>query len=330
MNNDSTLLFVDNLAVNYFTRDGFIKAVENVSFDIKKGATFALVGQSGCGKTTIALSILNLINRSEGKIITGNIYFDGQDLLSLSERQVRKIRGRQIAIVFQQPHLCFNPVFTVGNQVIEAVRLHNKKPKLDARADAVKLLGKIGFEEPEKRINYYPHQFSSGQLQRVMTAMAILCRPKLLIADEPTSFLDVATQKVVLDLLDDFKKSADASILLITHNLSIAAGRADDAAVMFAGSIVEMAKSEVIFKKPLHPYTQLLIKTKNQEHKTAYMNLTERTPSSAGCKYRPSCPICSGDKRCINSVPPLNEIEPGHSVACWLVLRSEASSLRSP
>jgi oligopeptide/dipeptide ABC transporter ATP-binding protein len=330
MNGASALLAVNDLSVSFFTRDGSIRAVENVSFEIKAGSTFALVGQSGCGKTTIALSIIRLLNTIEGKITSGKIFFDGRDLLSLTERQMRKIRGGKIAMVFQQPHLCFNPVFTVANQIIEAVRLHNRKSKLDARADAVELLGRFGIQEPEKRINCYPHQFSSGQLQRIMTAMAILCRPKLLIADEPTSFLDVETESMMLDLLDEFKKSCSASILLITHDLSIAAGRADDAAVMFAGSIVEMAKSEVIFKKPLHPYTQLLIKTKNNEHKTADTNLAERTFSSAGCKYRPFCAICNGDSRCSNSAPPLNEIEPGHFAACWLVLRSEASSLRSP
>jgi oligopeptide/dipeptide ABC transporter ATP-binding protein len=330
MNGVSTLLAVNNLSVSFSARDAPVMAVENVSFEIKKGATFALVGQSGCGKTTIALSIIRLLNTIEGKITSGKIFFDGRDLLSLTERQMRKIRGGKIAMVFQQPHLCFNPVFTVANQIIEAVRLHNRKSKLDARADAVELLGKFGIQEPEKRINCYPHQFSSGQLQRVMTAMAVLCRPKLLIADEPTSFLDVETESMMLDLLDEFKASCDASILLITHDLSIAAGRADDAAVMFSGSIVEMAKTDNLFQKPLHPYTQLLIKTKNEGHKTANINLTECAPLSAGCKYRPFCAICNGDSRCGNSAPPLSEIEPGHFSACWLALRSEVSNLRSP
>jgi oligopeptide/dipeptide ABC transporter ATP-binding protein len=330
MNSVSTLLAVNDLSVSFFTRDGSIRAVENVSFEIKEGSTFALVGQSGCGKTTIALSILRLLNRPAGEVVSGKILFDGRDLLLLAERQMRKIRGGKIAIVFQQPHLCFNPVFTVANQFIETVILHNKMSKSQARADAVGLLRKFGIQEPEKRVNCYPHQFSSGQLQRVMTAMAILCRPKLLIADEPTSFLDVETESMMLDLLDEFKKSCSASILLITHNLSIAAGRADDAAVMFAGSIVEKAKTDNLFTKPLHPYTQLLIKTKNNEHKTADTNLAERTFSSAGCKYRPFCAICNNDQRCQKSMPPLKEVEAGHFVACWLVLCSEASSLRSP
>jgi oligopeptide/dipeptide ABC transporter ATP-binding protein len=317
MNGTIALLAVNDLSVSFSARDAPVMAVENVSFEIKKGATFALVGQSGCGKTTIALSIIRLLNTIEGKITSGKIFFNGRDLLSLTERQMRKIRGGKIAMVFQQPHLCFNPVFTVANQIIEVVRLHNKMSKFQACADAVELLGKFGIQEPEKRINCYPHQFSSGQLQRIMTAMAILCRPKLLIADEPTSFLDVQTESMMLDLLDEFKVSCGASILLITHDLSIAAGRADDAAVMFAGSIVEMAKSEVIFKKPLHPYTQLLIKTKNQRHKTANINLTERTPLSAGCKYRPFCAICNNDQRCQKSMPPLKEADAGHFVACW-------------
>ena len=258
MNSDNAILSVSNLSVNYSAADGAVKAVENVSFKIKPGSTFALVGRSGCGKTTIALAILRLLN-GQGKITGGNIIFDGVDLLSLAEKEMRKIRGAQISMIFQQPAASFNPVFTVGSQIAETIMLHQGKNKKDALADSVDLLKKVDIDQPEKIIRRYPHQLSGGILQRVMIAIALCCRPKLLIADEPTSSLDVATEAGILDLLFRLQKDENISVLLITHNPGIVADRADYVAVMNKGSIVEQGETESILKNPSNSYTQSLI-----------------------------------------------------------------------
>jgi ABC-type dipeptide/oligopeptide/nickel transport system ATPase component len=257
--NDNIILSVKNLSTAYFTKQGTQQAVRQVSFDINKGMIFALVGQSGCGKTSVAFSILRLIPSNQGKITGGNIFFDGVDLLSLGENKMRKVRGAQISLVFQQPAAAFNPVFTVGNQIAETIMLHQGKNKKQAFSDTVDLLKKVNIDQPEKVIHSYPHQLSGGMLQRIMIAMAVSCRPKLLIADEPTSSLDVTTEAGILDLLYRLCKEDNISILLITHNLGIVADRADYIAVMQQGQILEQGDTETILKNPSHSYTQSLI-----------------------------------------------------------------------
>ena len=256
---ENILLSVENLSTHYFSRGGLIKAVDNISFNIKKGTIFALVGQSGCGKTATALSILRLISKHQGKIVKGRIFLDGQNLLKLKESQMRKIRGAEIAMIFQNPVSSLNPVYTVGNQIAETIKLHQKKDAKRAYADTVEMLRKVGISRPEKGIRQYPHQFSGGMLQRVMIAMALSCNPKLIIADEPTSSLDVTAERAILDLLCDLKRAENISVLLITHNLNIVADRADEVAVMHQGKIVEKGDTEKIIKNPSHPYTQSLI-----------------------------------------------------------------------
>lgn len=253
------LLSVSNLSTIFYSKQGIVKAVDNISFDIKKGSILALVGQTSCGKTATALSILRLIPKHQGKIVNGEILFEGQNLLNLTEKQMCKIRGSKISIIFQNPASSLNPVFTVGNQIAETIKLHQKKSTKSVYADTVEMLRKVGISGPEKRIRQYPHQLSGGMLQRVMIAMALSCNPSLLIADEPTSSLDVTTERAILDLLCDLKKTENISILLITHNLAIVAGRADDVAVMHNGQIVEQGDTKQIFKNPSHLYTQSLI-----------------------------------------------------------------------
>jgi len=260
MNNEQkTILSVRSLTTCFNTNQGRIKAVDNISFDIKKGSVFALVGQSGCGKTVTALSILRLIPKHQGRIENGEILFRNLNLAAVSEKKMRKVRGCGIAMIFQNPVSSLNPVFTIGSQIIETIKLHHKKNKKQAFADAIELLTKVGIEQPQKIITQYPHQLSGGMLQRVMIAIALSCRPELLIADEPTSSLDVTTEKVILDLLCDLKKTENIGILLITHNLAIVAGRADYIAVMQNGRIVEQGDTNKIIKNPTEPYTKSLL-----------------------------------------------------------------------
>ena len=247
MNDNGTLLVVKNLSTYFFTVEGIVKFVHDVSFSIKKGRVFALVGESGCGKSVTALSIMRLLPAPQGKIVGGEIVFNGHNLLTLSEKQIRQVRGNEIAMIFQEPMTSLNPVFTVGNQITEAIKLHQKKSPSQAWADAVELLRQVGFSEPARRALEYPHQMSGGMLQRVMITMAVSCKPALLIADEPTTALDVTTQAQILDLLDVLREQNNMGILLITHDLSIVAQRADDIAVMYASRIVELADSQMLF-----------------------------------------------------------------------------------
>lgn len=253
------MLSIRDLSVRFFTANHPADVVRNVSFDIKPGKIFALVGCSGCGKTVTALSIMHLIPSHQGKV-TGQIILDGREISLLSERQLRRVRGREISIVFQEPKSSFNPVYTIGNQITEVIRLHQGLDKKEAYKNAVELLRAVGISQPEEKIRQYPHQFSGGMLQRAMIAMAISCNPKLLIADEPTSSLDVTTEAEILDLLCQLQKDKNISILLITHNLGIVADRADYIAVMYQGQIVEQGKTQTILKNPSHPYTKSLLK----------------------------------------------------------------------
>ncbi len=323
MSDNGTLLSVENLSTYFFTEEGVVKAVQDVGFSIKKGRTFALVGESGCGKSVTALSIMRLVPAPQGKIVGGKIVFEGKNLLTLSKNQMRGVRGRKIAMIFQEPMTSLNPVYTVGNQIAEAIRLHQKKSNREAWADAAEMLRKAGIADPAQRAREYPHQMSGGMRQRVMIAMAASCEPALLIADEPTTALDVTIQAQILDLLDELQKQNGMSILLITHDLGVVAERAQDVAVMYASRIVEVADSQSLFKEPLHPYTRGLLKSlprlgfRGRRLPTISGVVPEPLRFPAGCKFHPRCPRGCNDKRCQTVEPELSQIRPGWRAACW-------------
>ena len=323
MGDSGKLLSVENISTHFFTEEGVARAVQDVSFSIKNGKTFALVGESGCGKSVTALSIMRLIAGPQGKIVSGKIVFDEKNLLELKEKQMRNIRGNKIAMIFQEPMTSLNPVYTVGNQIVEAIRLHQKKPMEQAWADTVEMLHKVGIPDPDRRVSEYPHQMSGGMRQRVMIAMAVSCQPKLLIADEPTTALDVTIQAQILDLLDKLQEQNGMSILLITHDLGVVAERADDVAVMYASRIVEVAESKVLFEGPLHPYTQGLLRSlprlgiSAKRLQTIAGTVPDPLHFPTGCKFHPRCPIGNSDKRCQSIEPGLRQVCDGRCVACW-------------
>jgi oligopeptide/dipeptide ABC transporter ATP-binding protein len=323
VNDNGILLDIKGLCVDFFTENGTAKAVQGVSFSMKKGRTFALVGESGCGKSVTALSVMRLIPDPPGKIVAGEINFDGRNLLELSEQRMRSIRGNRIAMIFQEPMTSLNPVYTVGEQIVETIRLHQKKSEVEAWELAVEMLQKVGIPEPAQRVTEYPHQMSGGMRQRVMIAMAISCRPQLLIADEPTTALDVTIQAQILDLLDKLQEQSKMSILLITHNLGIVAERAEDVAVMYASKIAELSDSASLFENPLHPYTQGLLKSLPQLGFTGKRLYTipgivpDPLHFPAGCKFHPRCYLGCNDKRCQTIEPQLRRLENGRAVACW-------------
>ncbi len=321
--NNEILLSVKGLSTHFYTEQGKAKAVQQVGFSIKKGKTFALVGESGCGKSVTALSIMKLVPYPPGKIVSGEIIFRGKDLRSLSGKQMRQIRGDRIAMIFQEPMTSLNPVFTVGNQIIEVLKLHQKKTSAQARADAIEVLDKVGIADPAQRVDEYPHQMSGGMRQRVMIAMAVSCEPDLLIADEPTTALDVTIQAQILDLMDGLQKQNNMSIFLITHDLGVVAERADDVAVMYASGIVETADAKTLFAEPLHPYTQGLLKSlpslgfKGQRLNTIAGSVANPLDFPKGCKFHPRCPLGITDRRCQSKEPELKEVSDGHFVACF-------------
>jgi len=345
MRDNGTLLSVENVSTYFFTGEGVVKAVQGVGFSIKKGKTFALVGESGCGKSVTALSIMRLVPAPQGKIVGGEIAFyrrerrerrertkiknsavsagSAVNLLALSESQMRQVRGNEIAMIFQEPMTSLNPVYTVGNQIVEAIRLHQKKSSSRAWAGAVETLGKVGIADPAQRVHEYPHQMSGGMRQRVMIAMAVSCEPALLIADEPTTALDVTIQAQILDLLDELQEQNGMSILLITHDLGVVAERADDVAVMYASRIVEVADSQQLFAEPLHPYTQGLLKSlprlgfSGERLPMISGTVPEPLRFPSGCKFHPRCLIGKSDRRCQTVEPTLREVEAGRCVACW-------------
>ncbi len=323
MDGNGLLLSVENVSTHFFTEDGVAKAVQDVSFKIKKGETFGLVGESGCGKSVTALSIMRLVPAPPGEIVAGKILLGQRNLLKLSEKKMRIIRGNKIAMIFQEPMTSLNPVYTVGNQIVEAIKLHQKKNASQAWADAVEILGKVGIGDAGQRVREYPHQMSGGMRQRVMIAMAVSCKPTLLIADEPTTALDVTIQAQILDLLDGLQKQNGMSILLITHDLGIVAERADRVAVMYASRIVEQASSKELFGKPLHPYTQGLLKSlprlgiSARRLQTISGSVPDPLHFPSGCKFHPRCPVGCGDRRCGSIEPKLREVQQGRYVACW-------------
>lgn len=316
------LLEIRNLKISFYSNEGTVPAVDDVSFEIYKGETLGLVGESGCGKSVTAHSILRLIPEPPGKVERGEIFFRGEDICLISSEKMRKIRGNKIGLVFQEPMTSLNPVFTIGNQVMESVILHLKKNKKEAIEITIEILKKVGIPSPEKRMHDYPHQMSGGMKQRVLIAMAIACNPLLLIADEPTTALDVTIQAQILDLLRKLQEEYSLSILFITHDLGVVAEMAQRVAVMYAGKIVEIAKINELFANPKHPYTVGLFRSiPKLDNSTQQLHpIPGAVPSPLnfpeGCRFHPRCPHTIDI--CRKQEPELSEILQDHKAACWL------------
>jgi len=314
---------VKALQTYFFTDDGVVKAVDGVSFPIYRGKTLGVVGESGCGKSVTALSIMRLLSHP-GRIVGGQVLFEGQDLVPIAEPEMREIRGNKISMIFQEPMTSLNPVFTIGNQISEAVILHQKLSKRAARERTVEMLRLVKIPAAETRIDEYPHQMSGGMRQRVMIAMALACNPQLLIADEPSTALDVTIQAQILDLMRELQQELQMSILIITHDLGVVAELADYVAVMYASKVVEYADVKELFASPLHPYTQGLFKSRPAIGTPKGKKLTI-IPGSVpnplrfptGCKFHPRCP--KAIDACKVKEPELRELRPGHWVRCDLV-----------
>ncbi len=323
MSENGTLLTVRNLRTHFFTEDGVVKAVDGVSFAIGPKQTFALVGESGCGKSVTALSIMRLVPHPPGKIVEGDVLLEDAPLTNLTERQMRDVRGGRIAMIFQEPMTSLNPVFTVGSQIVEAINLHRRGPRRQAKALAVEMLAQVGIPAPQQRYKEYPHQLSGGMRQRVMIAMALSCDPELLIADEPTTALDVTIQAQILDLLRQIQADRGLSILLITHDLAVVAETADVVGVMYASKLAELADVNTLYDEPLHPYTQGLFRSlprlgqKKNRLETIPGNVPNPLAFPSGCKFHPRCPIGCKLQRCRMEEPQLREVKPKHWVACW-------------
>ncbi len=320
---NGALLQVQGLRTYFQTELGVVRAVDGVGFNLEAGKTLALVGESGCGKSVTALSIMRLVPSPPGRIVAGRVAFGGQNLVTMPESRMRKVRGNRIAMVFQEPMTSLNPVYTVGNQIVEAIRLHQGLSKRSAWQRAQQLLGQVGIPEPTQRVRQYPHQLSGGQRQRVMIAMALSCKPELLIADEPTTALDVTIQAQILELLGQLQRQTNLAILLITHDLGVVAGVAHDVCVMYAGKIVESAHVEELFANPLHPYTQGLFRSlpRLSEAKRRLEAIEGTVPDPrafpSGCKFHPRCPLGRNDHRCQTVEPIRRDVKVGHPVACW-------------
>ncbi len=325
MSKQNPLLQIKDLTVSFFTDQGEVKAVNGVSYETYAGKILAVVGESGCGKSVTALSILKLIPEPPGRIKSGEILFRSQNLINFSARRMRRIRGNDIAMIFQEPMTSLNPVFTIGEQIVEAIELHQDKRGPVAWAHAVETLRQVGISDPEKRSMEYPHQLSGGMRQRVMIAMALSCDPDLLIADEPTTALDVTIQAQILDLIKDLQKRNNMSVILITHDLAVVAENADDVVVMYASKIVEKTDVDSIFAQPLHPYTLGLLKSLpklgGQKDRLDVIGGAAPNPLNFpdGCKFHLRCKYCDpeNDLQCRTEEPPLREIQPNHCVACW-------------
>lgn len=315
------LFKVKGLQTYFFTEEGIVKAVDGVDFEVYKGETLGIVGESACGKSTIALSILRLIPNPPGRIIGGEIYLDGKNLLEMSDSQMRKIRGSNISMIFQEPMTSLNPAFTIGDQIAEAIELHQGKKKKEALEMAAEMLRKVDIPLPKQRIYEYPHQLSGGMRQRAMIAMALPCNPKLLIADEPTTALDVTIQAQILDLMNELRDELETAVILITHDFGIIAEVADRVVVMYAGKIVEYADVKTIINHPQHPYTWGLINCipKLTEKKKRLQTIEGLVPDPKnlprGCSFYPRCKF--SDNKCKEIEPEIREIEKNHQVRCW-------------
>jgi oligopeptide/dipeptide ABC transporter ATP-binding protein len=317
---DDVVLKVRDLSTHFVTSDGVAEAVRGVDLTLRRGRTLGLVGESGCGKSVTALSIMRLVPDPPGKIVSGKVLLGGRDLLGLSEHEMRSVRGREVAMVFQEPMTSLNPVFTVGDQIAEAVRVHKGAPKREALQRAAEMLETVRIPDAAERIRSYPHELSGGQQQRVMIAMALVLNPRLLIADEPTTALDVTIQAQILALLRDLQQELSMAVLFITHDMAVVAETADDVAVMYAGRIVESAAVSPLFARPLHPYTRLLFRSipteraRGRKLETIAGTVPDLRSLPTGCKFHPRCPM--RNERCIADEPELREVELGRLAAC--------------
>jgi oligopeptide transport system ATP-binding protein len=325
------LLEVRNLRTEFRLSQNVVHAVNDVSFSINEGEVLGIVGESGSGKSVTALSIMRLID-APGRIIGGEVLFHDDkgtvDLMSLTNGEIEHVRGNKISMIFQDPMTSLNPVLSIGYQLMEPLKQHRSMSETQARQAAIKLLGRVGIPQPHLRLKDYPHQFSGGMRQRVMVAMALACRPKLLIADEPTTALDVTIQAQIVDLINELKDEVHTSVLIITHDLGVIAGMADHVAVMYAGHIVEDGPVNAIFNSPKHPYTQALLGAVPRLHfwperlttiEGAPPSLTTEIP---GCPFYPRCPV--HQSQCLTEMPPLVELAPGHRAACWVAQAAES------
>jgi oligopeptide/dipeptide ABC transporter ATP-binding protein len=322
---NNVILEIKHLKTQFFTEGGVVRAVDGIDFDVKRGEVVGLVGESGCGKSVTSLSIMRLIGQP-GRIVDGEIVFDNQDLLKLSESRMITMRGNRISMIFQQPQSSLNPVFRVGEQLAEVMQIHQDLNKEAAHKRAVELLSMVGIPEPESRAKSFPHELSGGMAQRVMIAMALACVPELLIADEPTTALDVTIQAQILDLMRNLRTKMDTSIILITHDLGVVAEMCDRVNVMYAGRIVEQAPVKELFKNPRHPYTAALIGSTpvlgqaDRELTTIPGSVPNLIDLPAGCKFWPRCAarIEHNLEKCNVEEPPLETYAPNHTVRCWL------------
>jgi oligopeptide transport system ATP-binding protein len=321
------LVDIQNERLSFFTPAGEVKALNDVSLNVREGEVLGIVGESGSGKSVTAYSLMGLTT-SPGRLIGGDLYFNGHHINLMSEREMRKIRGNEISIIFQDPMTCLNPVFTVGNQIREVLRLHTDKDKKQADERARELLQLVGINDPAKRLNQYPHELSGGMRQRVMIAMALACEPKLLIADEPTTALDVTIQAQILELMKDLRKKLGMSIILITHDLGVVAGMCDRIAVMYAGKIVESGTTDEVFYAPSHEYTKGLLMSIPDLNEREHRRLVpiEGLPVDmlnppAGCPFAPRCRSCM--KVCLNHMPAYTKLSDSHYSACWLLDKME-------
>lgn len=317
------LLQVRNLSTHLRTSQGIIKAVDGVSYDVGAGETAALVGESGCGKTMSALSIMRLVPRPQESMVNGTILFQGKNLLALDDEEMRQIRGREIAMIFQEPMTSLNPVLTIGRQITETLEAHDSVSKDAARRRALELLQLVGIPDPQRRLSDYPHQLSGGMRQRVMIAIALSCNPKLILADEPTTALDVTIQAQILELMRDLSKRFGVALLIITHNLGVVARYADRVHVMYAGKVIESAGAREIYENPRHPYTLGLLHSvpRLDQPRKAKLDPIQGQPPDLwnlpeGCSFRPRCKFAIG--RCGMEVPPLIEMGNDHRSACWM------------
>ncbi len=325
------LLEVDNLQTHFFTQDGVVKAVDGVTLHINEGETLGVVGESGSGKSVTALTLMRLIPQPPGKVVGGSVIFDGKDMLKLSDEQIRRVRGKDVAMIFQDPMTSLNPVLTIGRQITESLELHLKMSGQKARDRAVELLRLVGIPNAKDRLGQYPHQFSGGQRQRVMIAMALSCNPKLLIADEPTTALDVTIQAQILELIKDLQKDLGMAVMMITHALGVVAGMADRINVMYAGHVYETADTDQLFDNPRNPYTLGLLKSipRLDEERRAKLDPIRGLPPDlirlgAGCPFVPRCDYAVDV--CAQKFPPFREVEEGHRTLCWVDVKREGAS----
>ncbi|MHC5209390.1 MAG: ABC transporter ATP-binding protein [Planctomycetota bacterium] len=328
---NDTLLEITDLRTWFDLEEGTVRAVDGVSLSIKKGETLGVVGESGCGKSVTAMSILGLNPVPPARYAGGQILFHGKNLLALPEHELRKVRGNDITMIFQEPMTSLNPVYTVGRQIMEVLELHRNMGPAEARAYAIEMLQRVGISSPETRIDEFPHQMSGGMKQRVMIAMALACDPKLLIADEPTTALDVTIQAQILELLKAMQKEFGMSILLITHDLGVVAETTDHVAVMYAGHIVEYAPTAQLFARPRHPYTWGLLQSLPEMHREGDPRLREikgTVPSPlhwpSGCRFHTRCK--NAQERCVKEDPPLVQDGPEHQLACFYPVNQDAEA----